>query len=91
VPRLYYYLMVDSLESSASVFDTFEVRVTDGPTTTVVQTSDNTKWDDSYHRMQVNMKKYAGKSVTITFRATEDSSVQTGFLIDDVSLRSYAS
>ena len=87
-PKLVYYLLVDSSEFGSTPFDTFKVRIKKGATTTTVQTSNNAQWDDSYHRKVVDLSAYAGQSVTLQFVATEDSSVQSGFLIDDVSIAS---
>ena len=85
-PKLVYYLLVDSSEFGTTIYDTFKVRIKHGATTTVVQSSSNAKWDVSYHRYVVDLSAYAGQSVTLQFVATEDSSVQSGFLIDDVSI-----
>jgi len=35
----------------------------------------------------VSLSAYAGQTVTLTFTATEDYSLQTGFLLDDVTLQ----
>ena len=87
-PKLIYWLLVDSSDVDSGVFDTFKVQVKDGATsTTVGSTSSNQKWDDSYHRQVVDLSRWAGRTVTLKFFATEDSSLHTGFLIDDVSVR----
>ena len=88
-PKLTFYLLVDSAEgSSTTAFDNFKAQVqpTAGSPVTVA-TSSNVKWDDSYHRFSVNMTPWAGQVVLIKFFATEDSSLQTGFMLDDLNLR----
>lgn len=35
-----------------------------------------------------DLSAYAGQTVTVAFTATEDYSLQTGFLLDDVGLQS---
>ena len=88
-PKLVYYLAIVSQEgTSTSVFDTFKVRIKpNGGSYTTVQNTANPKWDDSYHRMVVDLSAYAGQTVQLQFQATEDSSLATSFYVDDVSVR----
>jgi hypothetical protein len=39
----------------------------------------------SYFQVSVDLTAYKGTSVTVKFAATEDSSLQTSFVFDDVA------
>jgi hypothetical protein len=92
-----FWLSVDTTETDGLQHGTFTVTVDDG--TGAVQvgpTIDNltdTGGFASYAHYQFDMLPYAGKTVTITFKGTEDgvTGEYTGFLLDDVSIRGFMS
>ncbi len=69
-------------------FDTFKVQVTPaGGSPKIVKTIGNSTADLTYHRQTVNMSAYAGKRVTLKFLSDEDFLTTTGWLIDDIAVR----
>jgi hypothetical protein len=51
-----------------------------------VQSFSNINKGSTYVQRSVNLSSYAGQSVTLKWTGTEDSSLQTSFLIDDTAL-----
>lgn len=82
--RLSFWLRVDTAERNRRVYDTLRVRV-DG---TTVATYSNRDAGSGYVQRTVDLSAYAGRTVTLSFTSAEDSSRQTSFLVDDVSLAS---
>ncbi len=86
--QLSFYLLIDSAEDDSDPFDTLAVRVKRaGVPAVTLATYDNRQWDVSYHRRTANLSQFRGRTISLRFVGTEDSSVQTGFLIDDVAIR----
>jgi len=80
---LSFYLHIDSAERTTSVaYD--KLTVTIGSTT--LATYSNLNKASGYVLRSFNVASLAGQTVTLTFRATEDSSLQTSFVIDDTAL-----
>ncbi|MBC7595172.1 MAG: S8 family serine peptidase, partial [Kineosporiaceae bacterium] len=79
---LTFQLRVDSAESGSTAYDL--LRVYSG--LTVLGTYSNVNETSGYVQRSFNMTAYKGQSVTIKFSGTEDSSLQTSFLIDNVAL-----
>ena len=80
---LSYYLKILSAETStASAFDTLVLRVG----LTVKQAYSNLHKGPGYVQRTLNMASYAGQTVTLLFTSTEDLSLHTSFVIDDVTL-----
>lgn len=79
---LTFQLRVDSAESGSTAYDL--MRVYAG--TTVLGTYSNVNETSGYVQKSFNMTAYKGQSVNIKFSGTEDSSLQTSFLIDNVAL-----
>ncbi|MFF8635781.1 M28 family peptidase [Streptomyces pilosus] len=80
---LAYWLHIDTDESGSRAYDRFTVKA--GGTT--LATLSNVDAGSGYVQRSVDLSAYAGQTVTLTFTATEDYTLQTGFLLDDVSLR----
>ncbi|MET9366995.1 M28 family peptidase [Streptomyces griseoflavus] len=80
---LTYWLHVDTDESTSRAYDRFTVKA--GSTT--LATLSNVDAGSGYVQRSVGLSAYAGQTVTLTFTATEDYTLQTGFLLDDVALR----
>jgi len=81
---LTYWLRVTTAETTHP-FDFFRVQVISGATTTM-QTYSDSDAGLSYVQRTVDLSAYAGQTVTLRFLADEDSSLQTSFWLDDVSL-----
>jgi subtilisin family serine protease len=84
---LAFYLYVSSEETTTSTaYDTLRVQATSGGVTTTLATYSNLNKGSSFLLRTLNLSAYTGKSVTLTFTGTEDSSLATSFVIDDTSL-----
>ncbi len=84
---LSFHLYVSSQETTASTaYDTLRVQATTGGATSTLATYSNLDKGSSFVQRTLNMSAYTGKSVTLTFTGTEDSSLATSFVIDDTSL-----
>ncbi len=80
---LSFYLHIDSAETTTSVqYDKLTVKV--GSTT--LATYSNLNKAAGYSLKSFNVSSFAGQTVTISFTGTEDSSLQTSFVIDDTAL-----
>jgi aminopeptidase S len=81
------WLRIDTAETTSSTaYDTVKVQVVDGSTTTTLATYSNLNKTTSYVQKTVNVTQYKGRTVTVKFTGQEDSSLQTSFVVDDVSL-----
>ncbi|MBB5871145.1 Zn-dependent metalloprotease/uncharacterized membrane protein [Allocatelliglobosispora scoriae] len=80
---LTYWLHIDTAEYEAVAYDTFRVRVNG----TTLTTLSNVNAAAGYTQRTVNLGAYAGQTVTLTFTATEDTNLQTSFVVDDVTLQ----
>ncbi len=81
---LVFWLQIETAESGSRAYDTFTVRV-NGST---LATWSNVHAGGGWIQRSADLSAYAGQTVTVAFTATEDYSLQTGFLLDDVSLQS---
>ncbi len=80
---LSFYLHIDSAETTTSVqYDKLTVKA--GSTT--LATYSNLNKASGYSLKSFNVSAFAGQTVTINFTGTEDSSLQTSFVIDDTAL-----
>ncbi|MFD0395484.1 hypothetical protein ACFQ3Z_38635 [Streptomyces nogalater] len=79
---LRYWLHIDTAESGTTVYDTFQVKVNG----TAKQTYSNANAATGYTERTLDLGQYAGQQITLTFTATEDSGLQTSFVVDDVTL-----
>ncbi|MGV9993141.1 M28 family peptidase [Streptomyces sp. NPDC003374] len=80
---LSYWLHIDTAESGPTPYDTFRVTA-DG---TTLATLSNADARSGYVRRTADLTPYAGRQVTLAFTGSEDSSLQTSFVLDDVSVR----
>ena len=84
---LSFYLYVSSDETTTTTaYDRLTVQVISGGVTSTLGTFSNLNEGSSYVLRSFNMSSYVGKSVTVKFTGTEDSSLATSFVIDDTSL-----
>ncbi|MGV9979718.1 M28 family peptidase [Micromonospora wenchangensis] len=81
---LAFYLHIDSTERTTTVaYDKLVVQV--GSTT--LATYSNLNKASGYTLRSFDVGAYAGQTVTLKFTGTEDASLQTSFVIDDVTLQ----
>jgi len=84
---LSFWLYVSSAETTTSTaYDRLTVQVVSGGSTTTLGTFSNLNKGSSYVQRSFNMSSFAGRTVTLRFTGTEDSSLATSFVIDDTSL-----
>jgi subtilase family serine protease len=85
---LSFYLHVDTAETTtSSAYDTLKVQVTNSSgTTTTLATYSNLNKGTGYVQKSISMNSYIGQTVTIKFVGAEDSSLQTSFVLDDITL-----
>ena len=83
---LSYWIRTDTAESGTTVYDTMRVQVVDGSTATTLRTFTNVGTNATYTQYSHSLTAYKGKTVTIRFTMTEDSSLQTSFVVDDTAL-----
>lgn len=67
-------------------YDTLTVQVSAGTTRTSLATWSNTDATAGYTLRTLDLSAFKSRTVTIEFLGTEDSSLRTGLLIDDVAL-----
>ena len=83
---LSFYLYVATDETGSTAYDKLTVAVTSGSTTTTKATYSNANASSGYVQKTVDLSAYVGKTITLKFTGTEDSSAATNFLVDDTSL-----
>ena len=79
---LSYYLWIDSSEGTSRAYDTLTVTANG----TSIQSFSNVNKGTGYAQRTVSLAGYAGKTVTLQWKGTEDSSVATSFLVDDTAV-----
>lgn len=80
---LTFYLHIDSAETTTSTaYDKLVVKAG----TTTLATYSNLNKATGYALKSVNVSSLAGQTVSISFTGTEDSSLQTSFVVDDTAL-----
>ena len=80
---LSFYLHIDSAETTTSTaYDKLTVKIG----TTTLATYSNLNKAAGYTLRSFNVSAFAGQTVTVSFTGTEDSSLQTSFVIDDTAL-----
>ncbi|MFF2568974.1 M4 family metallopeptidase [Streptomyces sp. NPDC058084] len=84
-PKLSFYLAIDTQESGTTPYDTLKAQVVSGTTTTTLATYSNAT-PGGYTQRTLDLSAFKGKTVTIKFTGTEDSSAATSFLIDDTAV-----
>ncbi|WP_433392804.1 M28 family peptidase [Micromonospora sp. KLBMP9576] len=81
---LSFWLHIDTAETTSSrIYDRLVVQLG----TTTLATYSNLNAAAGYAQRSFNVAGYAGQTVTVTFTGTEDSSLQTSFVVDDVTLQ----
>ncbi|MEO7149286.1 MAG: protease pro-enzyme activation domain-containing protein [Rhodanobacteraceae bacterium] len=86
---LSYYLHIDTAENpNGTAYDHLYVRVysTSGHLLKTLATYSNLNANTGYSQHSNSVSAYIGKTVVVKFTGTEDSSLQTSFVIDDTAL-----
>ena len=78
-----YWIRTDTAETGSTAYDTLKVQVVSGSTTTTLKTFSNVGTSATYAQFTHSLLAYKGKTVTVKFLMTEDSSLQTSFVLDD--------
>ncbi|MFD3466170.1 M28 family peptidase [Streptomyces sp. NPDC058682] len=81
--RLGFFLHIDTDEDEDVVYDRFTVSVA-GQT---LETLSNLNANSGYVEKSYDLSQFAGQTVTLKFNGTEDQSLQTSFVVDDVTLQ----
>ncbi|MFD1048618.1 hypothetical protein ACFQ1S_25340 [Kibdelosporangium lantanae] len=80
---LTFWLHIDTDETTTSTqYDKLTVQVG----TTTLATFSNVDKATGYQQRSFNVAQFAGQTVTLKFTGTEDSSLQTSFVLDDLAL-----
>jgi Zn-dependent metalloprotease len=85
-PSLKFYNDISTDEVGSTVYDRLTVQVISGGVTTTLATYSNATPTSGYVLRTLSLSAFAGKSITVKFTGTEDSSAATNFLVDDVSV-----
>ncbi len=83
---LSFWMRSDTAESGSTAYDTMKVQVVDGSTTTTLATYSNVGTNATYTQKSFSLTAYKGKTVSVKFLLSEDSSLQTSFVVDDTAL-----
>ena len=85
---LAFWLHVDTSETGTTAYDKLKVQVLNGSGTVLatLATYSNVNAATGYALKSLNLNAYIGQTVTIRFTGTEDASLATSFVLDDVTL-----
>jgi Subtilase family/Viral BACON domain len=87
---LTFWLHIDSAETTTTTqFDRLQVQIRNSSGATILSTLatySNLNKAAGYSQKSFNLIAFAGQTIQIFFTATEDSSLQTSFVIDDTAL-----
>ncbi|HJU83906.1 MAG TPA: M4 family metallopeptidase [Holophagaceae bacterium] len=89
-PTLTFWLHIDTAETTTTTaYDTLKVQVLNASGTVLgtLATYSNLNKATGYSQKSFSLGAYAGQTVTIKFLGAEDSSLQTSFVLDDVSAK----
>jgi subtilisin family serine protease len=84
---LSFWIRIDTAETTSwYAYDTLRVQVIADGSTSTLATYSNLNKNTTYTQKSFDLSGYKGKTVTVRFVGTEDSSYQTSFVIDDTAL-----
>ena len=85
---LAFYLHIDTKETGSTAYDTLKVQVLNSANTVLatLATYSNANAAAGYALKSFNLNAYIGQTVKIKFTGTEDVSLATSFVLDDVTL-----
>ena len=83
-----FFLHVDTAENGSTAYDTLSAQVLDanGNVLATLGTWSNLDKNSGYVEHTLDLSAYAGKTIQVNFYGKEDSSLQTSFVVDDVSV-----
>ncbi|WP_051969591.1 S53 family peptidase [Kitasatospora azatica] len=84
--NLSFWLHINTVETAASAHDTLNVQVLNGATTTTLASYSNLNAAPGYTLWSFNLAPYIGKTIALRITGTENSTLQTSFVIDDTAL-----
>ncbi|WP_203337175.1 S8 family peptidase [Nocardioides limicola] len=85
--QLSFWIRIDTAETTGwFAYDRLQVQMVAGGSTTTLATYSNLDATGTYVQKQFNLSGYAGQVVTLRFVGTEDATLQTSFVIDDVAI-----
>jgi hypothetical protein len=90
VATLSFWLHIDSAETSTTTaFDTLTVQVrnSSGTVLSTLATFSNLNKASGYQQRSFDLSSFKGQTIQIFFKGAEDSTLQTSFVLDDVSLK----
>lgn len=85
-PRLSFWIRTDTAESGSTAYDTMKVQIVSAGVTSTLATFSNVGANATYTQKSYDLSAYKGKSVSVKFLMTEDSTLQTSFVLDDTSV-----
>ncbi len=89
VATLTYWVRIDTAETTTSIaYDTLntQIRNSSNAVLTTLGTLSNLNSNSTYVQKSFNVLAYKGQTIRVYFLGSEDSSLQTSFVIDDVAL-----
>lgn len=89
VATLSFWLHIDTAETTTTTaYDTFQVQVlsNSGTLLATLGTFSNLNHASGYQQHSFDMSSFIGQKVKINFKGSEDFSLQTSFVVDDVAL-----
>jgi len=82
-----FFLHIDTSETTTvTAYDTLRVQVIHSGTTTTLATYSNLNHASGYVSHSFSLAAYAGQTVTLKFIGSEDISLQTSFVLDDITV-----
>ena len=87
--NLSFWLHIDSAETTTTIqFDILRVQIrnTSGTVLATLATYSNLNEAAGYSQKSFNVGAFAGQTIQVNFLGTEDSSLQTSFVVDDTAL-----
>lgn len=83
-----FYLHIDSAEGTGTAYDTLQVQViTSTGKYITLATYSNKDAASGYQEHTISLNGYKGQTLQINFYGTEDSRLQTSFVLDDVAVK----
>ncbi|MCP1372445.1 Ig-like domain-containing protein [Dyella lutea] len=85
---LSFYLHIDTAESGSSAYDTLKVQaITASGSYVTLATYSNANAASGYTLHTISLAAYKGQTIQVNFYGVEDGSLQTSFVVDDVSVK----
>jgi Zn-dependent metalloprotease len=87
-PKLSFWLRTDTAETGSTAYDTMKAQIVSGTAVTTLATYSNVGTNATYTQKTFDLSAFKGKTISVRFTDTEDSSLQTSWVVDDTSLTS---